>query len=263
MQIKKSDKFLCLRDFYMDIDVDKKEIKYTKGITYISEVDGCITNNQNNSGHCWNLFIDEKGIMTYKDEPLFQKVGGYVSSGTVTNTVTYQPMESKMVRQYKLIKKPNGAWVENDGEPMKIGRIIFSDEILSGKPFSYWYANQEYYWEDITSTYSNSNQADRYNTDKPKLSMLDFNALEDTVKVLEFGANKYARDNWKKGLVFSEVLDSMLRHIAALQNGEWIDPESNLPHIGHIGCNAMFLGSKTNTMNLDILKEEFKKWQSS
>ena len=84
-------------------------------------------------------------------------------------------------------------------------------------------------------------QADRFNKGKPKLSLLHLDALTDTVRVLEFGAEKYSRNNWMKGLPYSEILDSMLRHIAALQRGELIDPESGLPHHGHIGCNAMFL----------------------
>lgn len=84
-------------------------------------------------------------------------------------------------------------------------------------------------------------QADRYNKGKPKYSFLDLNSFEDCVKVLEFGAEKYSRDNWKKGFPVFEILDSMLRHISAIQRGEFIDPESGLPHHGHISCNAMFL----------------------
>ncbi len=85
------------------------------------------------------------------------------------------------------------------------------------------------------------NKALRYNKNKPKLSLIDLSKMEDCANVLEFGAKKYSRDNWKKGLPLSEILDSMLRHIAAIQKGEWLDPESGLPHIGHIQCNALFL----------------------
>lgn len=49
------------------------------------------------------------------------------------------------------------------------------------------------------------------------------------------------RDNWKKGMPASEVLESMLRHTFSLLNGESQDIESKCDHIGHIQCNAMFL----------------------
>ena len=87
----------------------------------------------------------------------------------------------------------------------------------------------------------------RYNSGKPKLSMIDFDAMEPMVRVLEYGARKYTvgavsgRDNWKKGLPVTEILDSALRHIAAILRGEDTDPESGMPHVGHLQCNAMFL----------------------
>ena len=93
-------------------------------------------------------------------------------------------------------------------------------------------------------------KADRFNTGKPVYSLISLKELEPMAKVLEFGAKKYDRDNWKKGLKFSEILDSMLRHIAAIQSGEEIDPESGLSHIGHIQCNALFLGGKNNEIDI-------------
>lgn len=96
-----------------------------------------------------------------------------------------------------------------------------------------------------------SDKALRYNNGKVKYSMIDLTCLEPCAKVLEFGAKKYARDNWKKGLPLSEVLDSLLRHVAALQRGEFIDPESGLSHIGHIQCNALFLGNPKATIDIE------------
>ena len=86
-----------------------------------------------------------------------------------------------------------------------------------------------------------SSRAIRYNENKPKYSLLDLESFEDTARVLEFGAKKYSRDNWKKGLPFSEIIDSLLRHVVGMQKGEYLDPESGLPHHGHLGCNVMFL----------------------
>lgn len=83
--------------------------------------------------------------------------------------------------------------------------------------------------------------ADRYNGGKPQWSLVDFDALLPLVQVLEFGAKKYSKHNWKKGLPYTQIVDSMQRHITAILKGEDIDPESNLPHIGHVLCNAMFL----------------------
>lgn len=82
---------------------------------------------------------------------------------------------------------------------------------------------------------------DRKNQGKLKWSLVDFPSFEPMVRVLEFGAAKYAAHNWKKGLKITEVIDSLMRHLTALNDGEDNDPESGLPHIGHIQCNAMFL----------------------
>ena len=89
-------------------------------------------------------------------------------------------------------------------------------------------------------------KADRHNTGKLKWSLVEFSSLEDMVRVLEFGAEKYSPDNWKKGLDQKEIVESMLRHIFAYMRGEKMDPESGLPHVGHIQCNAMFLAYMDN-----------------
>lgn len=86
----------------------------------------------------------------------------------------------------------------------------------------------------------------RYNDGKVQWSLVDFKSIEGLPRVLEFGAKKYSRDNWKIGLDPNEILDSLSRHLFALMSGETNDPESGLPHIGHILCNAMFYEYHTN-----------------
>lgn len=84
-------------------------------------------------------------------------------------------------------------------------------------------------------------QAMRFNGGKVEFSQIPLHLLEDGARVLMFGAQKYARNNWKKGLPVNEIIDSLMRHLSALQRGEYIDPESGLPHHGHMFCNWMFL----------------------
>lgn len=86
-------------------------------------------------------------------------------------------------------------------------------------------------------------QALRYNKDKTQLSFVleAPNALKGTSDVLTFGAAKYARRDWKKGMPKEEVIDSLMRHLVKYMNGEFLDEESTLPHVSHILTNALFL----------------------
>lgn len=83
-------------------------------------------------------------------------------------------------------------------------------------------------------------KADRYNKGKLKWGLVHWPSLEPLVSVLMFGVEKYAKDNWKKGLNREETLESAQRHLIALFNGEEYDKESKLSHAGHVMCNMMF-----------------------
>ena len=110
----------------------------------------------------------------------------------------------------------------------------------------------------------------RFNTNKLKWGLVSWSALAPMVKVLMYGAHKYTifkkpdgtqitgaectpeeakefeviasgANNWKEGLKYTEIAESMKRHLFAFIEGEDNDPESKLSHVGHILCNAMFL----------------------
>lgn len=84
-------------------------------------------------------------------------------------------------------------------------------------------------------------QALRYNKGKPMLGLIDAEFEKELGKVLTAGAAKYAKENWRKGLPWSEVVDSMKRHINSFVAGEDKDPETDCHHMAHVACNAMFL----------------------
>ena len=81
----------------------------------------------------------------------------------------------------------------------------------------------------------------RFNEGKLKWSLVSWSALAPMVRVLMFGAEKYDNHNWKKGLKYTEICESLQRHLNSFLEGEDDDKESKISHIGHILCNAMFL----------------------
>jgi len=85
-------------------------------------------------------------------------------------------------------------------------------------------------------------KAIKHDAGKPDYSLLPLSHLEPAVRALEFGAKKYTRDNWKNGFGgTARPLASALRHLAAFQNGERVDAESGVSHIGHAMCCLIFL----------------------
>ena len=90
----------------------------------------------------------------------------------------------------------------------------------------------------------------RFNEGKLQWSMMDSDSMAPMIQVLMYGAKKYDRDNWKKACPKRlDLMDSLMRHAMKIIAGESVDPESGLPHIGHLMCNAMFYSyweQKTN-----------------
>lgn len=85
----------------------------------------------------------------------------------------------------------------------------------------------------------------KYDSDKPRFSLLPEGTMLEIVKVLEHGAKKYGKDNWRSLDNFDErYYNAIMRHLEAWRNGEKIDPDSGLPHLAHIGCSVLFLLSK-------------------
>ena len=80
----------------------------------------------------------------------------------------------------------------------------------------------------------------RYNEGKPQWGLVHYGSLVPMVRVLEFGAKKYSPGNWKKKMDRTKLLESAQRHLAALMDGEEIDPETGESHIGNLMCNGMF-----------------------
>lgn len=76
----------------------------------------------------------------------------------------------------------------------------------------------------------------KHDTGKPDLSHISLELAEVVARVREFGAKKYARNNWRIGFKYTRSVAAALRHVMAFNEGQDLDPESGLSHIGHAIC---------------------------
>ncbi len=81
----------------------------------------------------------------------------------------------------------------------------------------------------------------RYNSGKLRMSLVPASLGRYTAAVLAYGAIKYSANNWRKGGSWSEIYESLQRHIDSFREGEDLDPESGLPHLSHAAFNLMVL----------------------
>ena len=87
--------------------------------------------------------------------------------------------------------------------------------------------------------------ATKYDTGKPKMSLIDPIFMFALARVLQGGEDKYGDPSdpkhWTHGMPYSKVIDALKRHTSAIEIGEDIDPESGEPHAAHITACAMIL----------------------
>ena len=77
---------------------------------------------------------------------------------------------------------------------------------------------------------------------KPRPPLVQPALIRADMGVREYGCQKYHKpDNWRN-VEASRYWDALLRHVlAAWDDWQAVDPESGLPHLHHIICNAGFL----------------------
>lgn len=86
--------------------------------------------------------------------------------------------------------------------------------------------------------------ATKHDGGKTDWSLLPWDAVEEIIKVLQFGAGKYSPWNWAEngGFKFNRLFNSSMRHFVAwFWRREDHDPETGISHMAHLGCNVLFL----------------------
>lgn len=82
----------------------------------------------------------------------------------------------------------------------------------------------------------------KFDTEKMKWNLVVWEFFEAVVRVLMFGAKKYAPENWKHVDGRRErYQNALIRHVVAYVKGEAVDRETGESHLACAGCNLMFL----------------------
>jgi len=81
----------------------------------------------------------------------------------------------------------------------------------------------------------------KYDKGKPEVAHAPTKEIEQIIEVMDFGAAKYDRNNWRGGMEWSRYGSAALRHIFAWLRGEQNDSESGLHHLAHACCCLLFL----------------------
>lgn len=99
--------------------------------------------------------------------------------------------------------------------------------------------------KDITkdNTPKNNNSGVKYDAGKEMMSLLPAEAMLELGKVMTYGAKKYEKENWRKGISYQRLMDAAQRHLLKFQSNQYpdTDDESNLHHIAHAAVNLIML----------------------
>ena len=161
--------------------------------------------------------------MTYKIDEHTEFWGGKHMAQTTKQSV----MEFKELPSAAEIRADVATWATNNEGPLLLTDLY----TVTGTAIP------------VMPKHDKTKEAVKHDDGKADWSLVPFESLEGMVKVLEFGAQKYAGWNWTTngGFSYTRVLRSCLRHLFAWARGEDLDPESGLSHIHHAMCNLLFI----------------------
>lgn len=106
--------------------------------------------------------------------------------------------------------------------------------------------HNQVYFKDVLPTNTERGVGVKHDTSKPQFSLLPMQELVGVVRVLEYGAKKYVRGDWKfvpDGAM--RYFDAGMRHLAELtdptkvEDLRKVDEESGLPAIDHAICSLI------------------------
>lgn len=71
--------------------------------------------------------------------------------------------------------------------------------------------------------------------------LLPGDAIEEVVRVLQYGQMKYGARNWEAGMAWSRLFSAAMRHTWAWWRGQDYDQETGVHHLAHAACCILFV----------------------
>lgn len=84
-------------------------------------------------------------------------------------------------------------------------------------------------------------EGNKFDAGKDPWHLAPWDAIGAIIKVLAFGAEKYAPRNWELGMDWSRCFGACIRHLTSWWQGEGADPETGYSHLWHAGACLLFL----------------------
>lgn len=81
----------------------------------------------------------------------------------------------------------------------------------------------------------------RKNEGKLPMELVPVSTAISLAKVLQVGAKKYSKNNWRRGMSWTTIMGCIERHYNAFKAGEDYDEETGMRHIELLLCNVAFL----------------------
>lgn len=80
----------------------------------------------------------------------------------------------------------------------------------------------------------------KFDNGKLDWTLVPFDGLDPVVRVLDFGAKKYSRDNWRHVTPAWRYFQAAFRHMVEYVLGRRVDPESGESPLAHAVCSLLF-----------------------
>ena len=153
----------------------------------------------------------------------------------------YQLVEYKNAATDK--GNPEREWYSYD--EAKIFLAILLVDCKAEAPVSLWGGNPKTFADPhpVLLPFDKTDPKGAAGDDKTPLQLIPLNALAPIAEVLKLGKIKYGERNWitSEGVSMQTYRGAILRHQAAIDRGEDIDPESGISHWAHIAASCLIV----------------------